>query len=77
MKTGKINPIIIEAAKTIKCNPVGKTVPKKPQFIIEHFGVSNEANIQMHIAEWEKYLEKNPNDIEVRMQIARLKKMVS
>ena len=75
MKTGKINPIIREAAKTIKCNPVGKTVPKELQFV-EHFGVSNNTNIKMHIAKLEKYLEKNPNNIEVRMQIARLKEMV-
>ena len=75
MKTDKINPIIREAAKTIKCKPVGKTVPKELQFV-EHIGVSNNANIKMHIAKLEKYLEKHPNDIEVRTQVARLKEMV-
>ena len=75
MKPDKINPIIRKAAKIIKCKPVGKTVPKELQFV-EHFGVSNNANIKMHIAKLEKYLEKHPNDIEVRTQVARLKEMV-
>lgn len=75
MKMGKIEPIISEAAKTVKSRPVGKTVPKELQYI-DHFGIEDKTNIQMHIAKLEKYLETNPNGIDVRTQLAKLKQIV-
>ena len=75
MKTDEIKPVLGKIAKNIKCKPTGKVVRKELIFV-DHLGISDKANIQMHIARLEKYLEKNPDDIEVRTQVARLKEMI-
>ena len=86
MTTSKINPIISEAARTIKDKQVGIVIPKEIACSMpkEHLPFVQDKNViqidvaqlEKYVAQLEKYLEKNPNDIEVRTQVARFKEMM-
>ena len=60
----------------LKCQPVGIPVKKGTEFV-EHIGVGDRKNMELHMQKLEQYLKQNPNDIEVRSQLAKLREVFS
>jgi len=73
---GKNNATKVLKELRVKAPYVGKTVKPGTEYVDHSLLVGDKKNIQMHIAKLEKYLKKNPNDIEVRTQVSKLKEMI-
>ena len=59
------------AAKELKCTPNAMPINR----VGEYVDPSLVKDMKQHMQELEKYLEQNPNNIEVRAQLARLREI--
>ena len=59
------------------CKPQGKTIPKEIQYVDHSLLMDAKKDISLHIKKLEAYLKENPNNMEVRQQLASLKNLIS
>ena len=53
----------------------GKPIPEDKQYFDHSLLLGNQADMKLHIRKLEKYLSENPDDIEVRNQLEKLREM--
>ena len=58
------------------CKPQGKTIPKEIQYVDHSLLMGDIKDISLHIKKLEAYLKENPNNVEVRQQLASLKNLI-
>jgi len=62
--------------QNVSCKPQGKTIPKEIQYVDHSLLMGNIKDISLHIKKLEAYLKENPNNVEVRQQLASLKNLI-
>lgn len=62
--------------QNVSCKPQGKTIPKEIQYVDHSLLMGDIKDISVHIKKLEAYLKENPNNVEVRQQLASLKNLI-
>ena len=73
---GKLVKNMTKGLQKAPCKPQGKTIPKEIQYVDHSLLLDTKKDISLHIKKLEAYLKENPNNMEVRQQIAALKNLI-